>query len=315
MDGRFDDDKAYVFNASSNNITVTGAASLTTNAKVDYLGQYTQRIGRNNYTIGYALLLDTADANLAAVTSGIGVSGAGLASGTTARNPISTAVTPYQPYLPSVTTREGTDFATQEVRNLFVIDKQPTATAGTSSTYTFDITGGGSATDLTAPIPLISIRLAPSVDTGTPGFLGEREILNRMQLILQQVGILSTHAIEVRLVLNGQVSSNAWQRVNNPSLSQLVIHTSDDTIVGGASVFKFRAAGGAGTADRTQVLTVQDLGEVATLGNSIMGGDGTFPDGPDVLTVVAVLTEDPSTVSSSNPYIVSGRISWAESQA
>lgn len=314
MDGRFDPDKAYTFNASSNNITVTGAASITASAKIDYLNIYTQRVGRNNLSIGYGLLLDAADANLAAVTSGVGISGAGLAANTSARNPISTSVTPYQPYLPSVLSREGTDFTTQEVRNLIVLDKQPSATAGTSSTYTFAVSGG-ITTDLTVAIPLISIRLSPSVDTGTPGFLGEREIINRMQLILQQVGVLTTHAIEVRLVLNGQVSSDAWQRVTNPSLSQLIIHSSNDSITGGASVFKFRAAGGTGTEDRSQNLTIQELGEVATLGNSILGGDGTFPDGPDVLTVVAVLTEDPSTVSSTNPYIVSGRISWSESQA
>ena len=54
---------------------------------------------------------------------------------------------------------------------------------------------------------------------------------------------------------------------------------------------------------------------MATLGNSILGGDGVFPDGPDVLTVVAKLVEDPSTVSAANPFNISGRISWAESQA
>lgn len=46
-----------------------------------------------------------------------------------------------------------------------------------------------------------------------------------------------------------------------------------------------------------------------------MGGDGVFPDGPDVLTVVAQIVEDPSTVSVSNPFIISGRLSWTESQA
>jgi hypothetical protein len=46
-----------------------------------------------------------------------------------------------------------------------------------------------------------------------------------------------------------------------------------------------------------------------------MGGNGTFPDGPDVLTVVATIVEDPSTVSAANPFIISGRLSWTESQA
>jgi hypothetical protein len=46
-----------------------------------------------------------------------------------------------------------------------------------------------------------------------------------------------------------------------------------------------------------------------------MGGNSTYPDGPDVLTVVARLVEDPSTVTTANPFIISGRISWSESQA
>jgi len=46
-----------------------------------------------------------------------------------------------------------------------------------------------------------------------------------------------------------------------------------------------------------------------------LGGDNVYPDGPDVLTVVATLNEDPSTVSTNNPFIISGRVSWSESQA
>jgi len=315
MDGRFDDDKAYTFNANSNNITQTGSAALTATGKIDYLGFYTQRYAnRYNVSIGYALLLDAPDANLAAITKGVAVTGAGLAANTTAALPDSSVVTPYQPYLPSVLTREGSDPTTQEVRDLLVLDRAPTAIAGTSSTYSFAI-GGAGTVDVTTAVPLISVRLAPSVDTGTPGFLGERDIINRMQLILQQVGILTTHAAEIQLVLNGQLSTNAWQRVTSPSLSQLLVHSSSDTVTGGANIFQFRVQGGTGATGRTQVLTTQQLGEVATLGNSIMGGDNTFPDGPDVLTVVAVLTEDPSSVSATNPYIVSGRISWTESQA
>ena len=63
------------------------------------------------------------------------------------------------------------------------------------------------------------------------------------------------------------------------------------------------------------MLTNEDLGEVATLGNAILGGDNVYPDGPDVLTVVAVLSEDPSAVSATNPFVISGRVSWSESQA
>ena len=312
MDGRFDNDKAYVFNANSNNVTVTGSTSLTVDGKIDFTNLYYQRASNQNYLAGYAILLDAPESVLNSVTEKTPITGANLDTGTVAANPLSFSVTPYQPYLPSVFSSEGTNRFTRQIRNLLLIDKQPTGTSGTSSTYTI---GTATGADVARSLPLISIRLAPSVDTSTPGFLGEREIINRMQLILDSVGILSTHAAEIQLIFNGQLNVNNWQRVTNPSLSQLLLHTNQDTIVGGQSVFNFRVSGGTGATARTPVLTTQDLGEIATLGNAILGGDGTYPDGPDVLTVVATLTEDPSTVSSTNPFIVSGRISWSESQA
>jgi hypothetical protein len=136
-----------------------------------------------------------------------------------------------------------------------------------------------------------------------------------MQLILNSVGILSTHAVTIELILNGQLSNNQWERVTAPSLSQLISHSSSDDIDSGASIYNFEAQGGAGTTDRQPELTTEALGEIATLGNAILGGDNVYPDGPDVLTVVATLNEDPSTVSTNNPFIISGRVSWSESQA
>ena len=313
MDGRFDNDKAYVFNASSNNLTLTSSSGQTVSGKIDYLDYYTQRISSRNYIAGYAILLDAPEGTLNAINQGTLITGAGLPTGTVATDPISRSITPFQPYLPSITSREGGNFFTTAIRSLLLVDKAPTVTAGSSSSYII----GDAAVEqsVTAPIPLISVRLAPSVDTSTPGALGEREILNRMQLLLNQVDILSTHTAEISLVLNGQLNTNSWERVNNPSLSQLLLHESTDFISGGASIFSFRASGGTGTAARVQELTSAVLGEVASLGNSILGGDNVFPDGPDVLTVVASLTEDPSTVSSTNPFVITGRISWSESQA
>ena len=312
MDGRFDADAAYIFNATSANITLTGSTSLTVDGKVDYTGTYYQRLYNRNWQAGFAILLDSPDPSLSSVSAGTSVTGADLAAGTLTANPISGTVFPYQPYLPSILSREGTSNSTQSTRSLLLVNKQPTGTSASSSTYTIGTAGGGT---VTKEVPLISVRLAPSVDTSAPGFLGEREIVNRMQLILNSVGILSTHAATIRLVLNGQLSTNAWERVTNPSLSQLILHSNEDTITGGLSVFNFEASGGTGTSGRSPVLTTTELGDIATLGNSILGGDGVFPDGPDVITVTAQLTEDPSTVASNNPFQVSGRVSWSESQA
>ena len=50
------------------------------------------------------------------------------------------------------------------------------------------------------------------------------------------------------------------------------------------------------------------------IGNSMLGGDGIFPAGPDLLTL-AVQPQTTSGVSNSTPFTVSGKISWSESQA
>ena len=50
------------------------------------------------------------------------------------------------------------------------------------------------------------------------------------------------------------------------------------------------------------------------MGNSILGGDGVFPNGPDIITICATVL-DTSTVNKTSPFQVSSRISWSESQA
>jgi len=319
MDGRFDADRAYVFNASSPSQTLLGqgaGGTLTVSGKIETTGFYYQYRGWRNYPqIGRALRLDSANGNIGSFGEGTVISGAGIPAGTKLALPSSGSVSPYAPYLPSISSQlDQLNFSsTRATRNLLVLDTQPTVTSGTSSDYI--IGTAGQDLNVTKALPLISVRLAPSVDTSAPGFLGEREIINRMQLILNSVGILSTHAVSIQLILNGQLSNNAWERVTAPSLSQLISHNASDIIDGGASVYNFEAQGGAGTADRQPVLTNEGLAEVATLGNAILGGDNVYPDGPDVLTVVATLNEDPSAVSSTNPFIISGRVSWSESQA
>ena len=131
-----------------------------------------------------------------------------------------------------------------------------------------------------------------------------------MQLKLASVGILTSHETEISLKLNGRLSTDAYQNVQEPSLCQLVRHASNETVSGGSTILSFRAAG-AGTGEST---ATYDLSQISTLGNSILGGDGTFPNGPDILTVVANIV-DSTTVSTNNPFAVSARVTWQESQA
>jgi hypothetical protein len=312
MDGRFDDDKAYVFTASSNKISVTGSSALTVSGRIENLNRYFILYEGRYRLGGWAILIETGSTSFNNITANLSVSGANLSPGTLTANPVDVVLQPNQPYQAGVTSFIQ-NVGQVTARNLLLLDRAPIGVSGGNSNYT--VTLSASDTSVVYDQPLISIRLAPSVDTGTPGSLGSREIINRMQLILDSVGILSTHSVEITLKLNSSLNTNSWQRVNNPSLSELIYHQPGDTSIGGAAIYSFRAQGSTGTSGRSQFLTTETLKDIATLGNSILGGDATFPDGPDMLTIVARLVEDPSTVSSVNPFVISGRISWSESQA
>jgi len=186
----------------------------------------------------------------------------------------------------------------------------------TSTSSNIDHTFGDN-TPPPALIPLISIRLAPSVDSGLTGAVGIREIMNRMQLDLKGVGLLTTHDVDIRLILNAQLDNTSWVTQGKPSLSQVVPHQNTDAISSGINIFSFRASGGAEVSSggvRSSNTFSQDISDLLSLGNAILGGDGTFPDGPDVLTL-AVVPLNPSQITLASPFSVSGRITWSESQA
>ena len=152
--------------------------------------------------------------------------------------------------------------------------------------------------------PLISIRLSPSVSEGLTGALGDRDIINRMQLRLQEVGVQTDQLVDVKVLLNGRLNNLNFVPVESPSLVQVVEHTSNDTISGGIQVYNFKASGNQGEEQATNV----DVSDLFELSNSILGGDSVFPDGPDILTVaVARLTGEQT--------LCSARLSWAEAQA
>jgi hypothetical protein len=152
--------------------------------------------------------------------------------------------------------------------------------------------------------PLISLRLSPSVSEGLTGGLGDRDVINRMQLRLQEVGIQTNELVDVKILLNGRLNNLNFLGVDSPSLVQVIEHTSNDTISGGVQVYNFRASGQAGQEQTTSV----NVDELFELSNSILGGNSVFPDGPDVLTVAVARLTGTETLTSA-------KLSWAEAQA
>jgi len=172
---------------------------------------------------------------------------------------------------------------------------------------------------------LMAIRIAPSVDNGTTDTLGLKENINRMQLQLDSVSIIAaTSNVLINLVLNGRLNAafsgtGAQATFISPqqlaggftsSLAQIAVNGSSGTsatITGGESLAAAYVPIGINTLD---------LSNVRDLGNSILGGGvnntvpttqaGLYPDGPDILYVVATTTGGSS---------VQARLSWKEAQA
>lgn len=288
MDGTFDDDKAYLSTGNSAPFAYTNGTSDTfTQAAANSTFEVITLDGKRVFV--YAI--PCAEADLAKVATGIQIQDSG------------------NNYLP-----EGT-YVTQVKKdgaNSIVYTSYPALQTQPSGTLYPDIpssttiqTGEVTPVDLTQPLPLVSIRLAPSVDSSLTGAVGEREIINRMQMALKEAGVTTNQDVEIFLILNAIPNRLVFNKVDSPSLSEIIRHKAGDTLLGGTTVYSLKqSAGSIGI----------DLDNLIELGNSILGGDGIFPAGPDFLTL-AVQPQDTTNTNGANPFFVSGKLSWSESQA
>ena len=302
MDGQFDDDKAYLFTADSDSLSFTNGQQLT--AVTTAASQLTSIFNSRTRTSDWYVRLSFASTDASKISAG---------------SNLYTTDEQLNGQPVSYTQFSGSTY------NAFILIQN-----SVSAPAVFPVVGSGATVYIGEPpvaateavnlgtdiIPLITIRLAPSADSSITGNVGAREIINRMQLKLNEVGMILTHDCEVKLIINGDLSTVAWQNVNTPSLSQLIRHNSGDKVLGGVEVFSFRAAGGGvdNTGKRLSGTSNFDLGEIIDMGNSILGGDGTFPNGPDILTV-AVKVVSTAGIGSASPFTASSRITWSESQA
>ena len=300
MDGGFDDDDSYLFTASGNALSFTNGDtdSATTNAAGEVVRFWA---GNNQYD--YYLRLSFATADASKFSNGV---------------PLYTADEELNGQVVAFTQYSGSNF-----RVYIFLER-----GGRNYPAVYPIVGnavavsigapasGGDIVDVSSLIPLVSLRLAPSVDNNLIGAVGERDIINRMQLKLNELGISVSHDSRISVILNGALSNIAYENVGSPSLSQYVGHVAGDTIQDGTTIYQFRASGGdiGANGERTVATQTFDLSRLIDLGNSILGGDGVFPNGPDIITICASAL-DTTSVNSTAPFQVSSRISWSESQA
>jgi hypothetical protein len=371
MDGRFDDDNAYLFTASSQTLNVAGTtaksfASTGINLSTDLftvqshgfntgdvlqfesiapsgfrgsnlLNPATQVVGSNtlaNLTNGTRYKAFVNSANLihltplnSTITIGANVARSGSTITVTTATPHGLTTGMYVGIYgltatnltngPFVVTRTSDTVFTYTVsgtQTVTAIDQPGAAisevinfTTQGNTQYTYFLYPNGSLNNTSGPNyqPLLSIRLSPSVSSGLTGKLGDRDVINRMQLRLQEIGVSTTQLVDVKILLNPRLNNLNFQGVDVPSLTQVVEHTSADTISGGVQVYNFRASGGSAGAELTTTVDVSALFE---LSNSILGGDSIFPDGPDILTIAVSRLTGSSTLTSA-------KLSWAEAQA
>ena len=187
-----------------------------------------------------------------------------------------------------------------------------------SAIYNYGMTSAVSTSSATA-VPIMAIRVAPSVDNGTVGTLGVKEIINRLQLQMREIAMLTTTSYLVQFILNGVIggtsgftsfASPTQNNTNTTSIVQVATNTNTaTTITGGESIAAFFT--------NTAGQTTLDLTSVAPFGNSALGGGlsntvptsqaGTYPDGPDILYVTVSQIGGNGTAFA--------RLSWQESQA
>ena len=285
MDGTFDDDKAYQFTGQSRPFAFTSGGNSTITSSGNSTFELITLDGQQVYVYAFPI----SQSNAQTLTVG---------------NALSNGSLPANNYITQITV-DGSN--SKVFINYPATTQNPTGGSeyGVIASGASLVIGESTEVPLQRPIPLISVRLAPSVDSSLTGALGEREIVNRMQLRLRQAAVTTNKDIEVFLIQNSLPSDIVFQNAQSPSLSQIIKHSSGDTLLAGTTIFSSKVSAG------SAAISLADLLEI---GNSILGGDGIFPAGPDILTV-AVQAQDPAGITFAAPFTVSANISWSESQA
>jgi hypothetical protein len=154
------------------------------------------------------------------------------------------------------------------------------------------------------------IRLAPSVSNGIVGDIGDRDLLNRAQLLLQKLEVTSNVNLNVTGILNPTgvtLGPSGWQNVNSaalgsqPSFTQIAVGVTG-TPVPGETIFS--------TIVQANNQNNLDLSGLKEMCNSVIGGKQSYPDGPDIL---CIQVKNLATVSITPSVQVN--LFWTEAQA
>lgn len=172
---------------------------------------------------------------------------------------------------------------------------------------------------------VMALRLSPSASNSTVGDLGDRELLNRAQILLSSIELACSDELttsgNVSILVTGILnpsnydeSGQTWESLNNlgngnqPSFSQVAdsfSFTISDAATPGETIFQF-------VYDPRQKQTL-DLSQIKELSQSAIGGRGTYPNGADTLYINMRALVGGSTLTEVNQ--IHTTIQWSEAQA
>ena len=173
----------------------------------------------------------------------------------------------------------------------------------------------------TSPQTAFAIRLAPSISNSSVGRLGAKDLLNRSQMLLEQISASmgrgnnsSGEAVILGILNPKNFQDAAWEGLaseangGQPSFAQVargsdITWSSGTYALPGEQIFAY-VADVARTSANTTTL---DLDKLKEMSGAPLGGDFKYPDGPDILCI--------------NVFMVAGectgtvQLRWSEAQA
>ena len=156
-------------------------------------------------------------------------------------------------------------------------------------------------------------RLAPSVSNTIAGDLGDREVINRSELLMKRMEVTTSTKCEVYGVLNPTniPTNTTYINISTVAIGSVVTTQPSfgqyNTAFTSAPVngeLLFRITTPANVGQKSEL----DLSTIKSMNNSVIGGRDTFPDGPDVLAIVITNT-------SGSACTADFLLQWTEAQA
>jgi len=156
---------------------------------------------------------------------------------------------------------------------------------------------------------LFSSASRTSVSNGIIGNIGERDLLNRAQLLLSKLEVSANKTVNVVGIINPTGFTNiTWSSVNSlenqgqPSFCQVSnSFTYNGIYTGGERILSTISSPG-----QTNVI---DLSQLKELTGGVIGGPNFSPDGPDT---IAIYVDNADTSNVTNAIV---NLFWQEAQA